>query len=215
MKILRVKPGTDYKLSLEQAAQNGITELAVQPTHLLKGKSYELLEKAVAACRIHFKKLVLAEPVLSSEEDFNQLMGVLISEACRYDDGKTALCFVGHGSSEPVNDVYIKCQHAFDQAGCGHCYVGTIEAEPGFEDVQRRIDCRGIYEKIVLFPLMISVGYHVKKDIAGENEGSWRKRFEACGYQVSCVLRGLETFPEIQQIYDRHLESAAAERMED
>ena len=47
--------------------------------------------------------------------------------------------------------------------------------------------------------------------MAGPGPDSWQSRLQAEGYQVSCVLRGMGEYPEIQQLYVDHLRAAMAE----
>ena len=45
-------------------------------------------------------------------------------------------------------------------------------------------------------------------DMAGDDEDSWKSAFEAEGYEVECILRGLGELPEIQQLYIQHAQEA-------
>ena len=42
-----------------------------------------------------------------------------------YDDGETAICFMGHGTEADSNKVYAKMQDMLTEAGFDHYYVGT------------------------------------------------------------------------------------------
>ena len=64
------------------------------------------------------------------------------------------------------------------------------------------------YKRVVLQPLMVVAGDHAHNDMAGEEEDSWKQRFEAEGYEVECVIRGLGEFPAIREIYVAHTKSA-------
>ena len=86
-------------------------------------------------------------------------------------------------------------------------FVGTVEAEPSLEDVISKVK-DGNYEKVVLEPLMVVAGDHANNDMAGDDEDSWKSAFEAEGYQVECVLRGLGENDAIRQIYVEHVQKA-------
>ena len=59
-----------------------------------------------------------------------------------------------------------------------------------------------------MLPLMIAVGNHTKKDIAGEKESSWKKTFENTGYEVECMFRGLGELEAIQKLFAEHTQVA-------
>ena len=50
--------------ALERAKKNGVKELIVQPTHLMKGKEYDELKETLDKHKASFEKLELAEPLL-------------------------------------------------------------------------------------------------------------------------------------------------------
>ena len=52
-----------------------------------------------------------------------------------FDDGKTALCLMGHGTEADSNADYAKMQEVFKNEGLTQFFVGTVEAEPTCEDV--------------------------------------------------------------------------------
>ena len=56
-------------------------------------------------------------------------MAKAISEATAdYDDGETAIVFMGHGTEAESNGVYAKMQQVLTDGGYAHYYVGTVEA---------------------------------------------------------------------------------------
>ena len=92
-------------------------------------------------------------------------------------------------------------------AGYEHYYVGTVEAEPSLDDVLAKVQ-EGEYTRVVLMPLMIVAGDHANNDMAGDEEGSWKTTFEAAGYEVVPVVRGLGEFEGIQQLLVQHAQEA-------
>ena len=62
--------------------------------------------------------------------------------------------------------------------------------------------------RVVLTPFLVVAGDHACKDMAGENEDSWKSRFLRKGYQVECLMKGLGEYPGIRQIYVRHAKEA-------
>ena len=73
-----------------------------------------------------------------------------ITDATReYDDGETAVCFMGHGTEAESNQVYARLQEMLRAEGFENYFVGTVEAEPSLEDVLGSVK-EGSYTKVVL-----------------------------------------------------------------
>ena len=68
-----------------------------------------------------------------------------------------------------------------------------MEASPSLEDVLAAVQ-EGDYTKVVLRDLMVVAGDHAHNDMAGDEEGSWKTTFEDAGYEVECVLDGLDSW---------------------
>lgn len=193
--------------ALERAINNGVKTLVVQPTHLMNGLEYDELTGQLAEYADSFEQIAVGEPLLTSDDDFNRVMKAIVEATAEYDDGETAICFMGHGTEAASNEVYGKMQDLLKANGYDNYYVGTVEAEPSLEDVLTAVQA-GDYKKVVLEPLMIVAGDHANNDMAGDEEGSWKTEFENAGYEVTCILRGLGELPEIQQILVEHAQKA-------
>ncbi len=83
-----------------------------------------------------------------------------------------------------------------------------MEAEPSLDDVLAAVK-QGSYSRVVLEPMMIVAGDHANNDMAGDEDDSWKRVFEANGYEVTCLLRGLGEMEAIQQIFTEHARAAA------
>jgi len=195
--------------ALDRAANSGVKTLVVQPTHLMHGFEYTDLKNELAAYADAFDKIVLAEPLLNTDADFDMVAEAIVDATAKYDDGKTAVCFMGHGTEAESNGVYAKMQTILSEAGCEHYYIGTVEAEPSVEDVLKMVKA-GEYSRVVLRPLMIVAGDHANNDMAGDDDDSWKSIFEAEGYEVECVLEGLGQLPAVCSLFAEHTREAMA-----
>ena len=200
----------NVKEALDRAIDNGVKTLLVQPTHLMHGFEYTDLVDELAEYADAFDKVIVGEPLLNSDEDFSAVADIITEATKEYDDGKTAVCFMGHGTEADSNEVYARMQEVLLDKGFEHTYVGTVEAEPSVEDVLEAVQ-QGGYERVVLRPLMIVAGDHANNDMAGDDEDSWKSIFEGSGYEVVCVVEGLGQLEGIQELFSQHVQDALSE----
>ena len=175
----------NLKEALDRAAADGIKSLIVQPTHLMDGFEYMDVKAEVEANQGRFERLALGAPLLASEADLDAVIRAMAGELDGYDDGKTALCLMGHGTDAASNQVYQKMQDRMIAGGYANYYIGTV-----------------------LQPLMVVAGDHANQDMAGEEEDSWKSRLERAGYQVECRIRGLGEVEAIRKLYVAHVREA-------
>lgn len=194
--------------ALERAVADGVTTLVVQPTHLMNGYEYTDLADELSDYEDKFEQVVLAEPLLMSDADFDAVVDAITAHTADYDDGKTAVCFMGHGTEADSNVVYATLQEKLSDCGYDNYYIGTVEAEPSLDDVVLALAENAEYTRVVLEPLMVVCGDHANNDMAGDEADSWKSRFEAEGYEVECILEGLGQNEDIQQIYLSHVQAA-------
>ncbi|MBQ1348911.1 MAG: sirohydrochlorin cobaltochelatase, partial [Aeriscardovia sp.] len=195
--------------ALERAVDNGVKTLVVLPTHLMAGIEYDELEGTLAEYA-DVMDIYLACNLLNTDDDFKVVENILTETMKDYDDGETAIVFMGHGTEAESNEVYGKMQGLFTADGFENFYVGTVEAEPSLEDVMAAMEGKG-YTKVVLRPMMVVAGDHAHNDMADpEDPESWYSVLTAAGYQVDCVLEGLGQIPEICDLYVAHLAEALA-----
>ena len=196
--------------ALDRAVNNGVKTLMVQPTHLMNGFEYEELSEELAGYADAFDKVIIGQPLLTSDEDFSTVANAIVAATKEYDDGKTAICFMGHGTEADSNAVYEKMQNVLSDMGEKNYFVGTVEASPSLDDVVNMVKA-GDYERVVLEPLMVVAGDHANNDMAGDEPDSWKSVFEAEGYEVVPLLRGLGELEEIQNLYVKHVNSTLKE----
>ena len=198
----------NVKQALDRAVANGVKTLVVQPTHLMNGLEYNDLKKELDKYKDKFDKIALGKPLLTSDEDFKQVIAAITNDTKEYLDGETAICFMGHGTEADSNKVYATLQEKLKAAGYNDYFVGTVEAKPSVDDLIAQVKERGKYKRVILQPLMVVAGDHANNDMAGDGEDSWVSKFKAAGFEVKPVLRGLGQNYDIQKIYLEHLKAA-------
>ena len=195
--------------ALERAVDNGVEKLVVQPTHLMAGFEYEELEAQLAEYA-DVMDIYLAVNLLDTEEDCEKVITAITDATAEYDDGKTAIVFMGHGTEADSNGVYAKLQEMITGDGFENYYIGTVEADPSLDDVIDAIADKG-YERVVLRPLMVVAGDHANNDMADpEDPESWYSILTDEGYDVECVLEGLGQIEAIRDLYVAHCADAIA-----
>ncbi len=199
--------------ALDRAVADGVKELIVQPTHLMNGLEYNDLAVELTKYLDKFDKIALSEPLLMSEADFDAVVKAITEKTASYDDGETAICFMGHGTEAESNGVYATLQEKLVAGGYENYYVGTVEAAPTLDDVIAALKAKGNYKKVVLEPLMVVAGDHANNDMAGAEEDSWKTILEQEGYEVECIIEGLGQIEAVQDVYVAHLKSAMEYRV--
>lgn len=197
----------DINEALDRAVANGVKTLVVQPTHLMNGLEYDELTGKIAEYSDAFDKIVIGDPLLTTDEDFQTVENAIVDWTKDYDDGETAIVFMGHGTEAESNAVYQKMQDLLTNDGHTNYFVGTVEASPSLDDVLAAVRAGG-YKKVVLEPLMVVAGDHANNDMAGDEDDSWKSAFEKEGFEVTCQLRGLGENEAIRQLYVAHAQAA-------
>lgn len=193
--------------ALDRAVENGVKRLVIQPTHLMDGLEYNDVVNEAAQYADAFEAMAIGAPLLTSDEDFQIVSKAMAEATAQYDDGKTAICFMGHGTEAASNAIYTKIQQVMTDAGYVNRFIGTVEAAPTLADVLAMVQA-GSYERVVLQPMMIVSGDHANNDMAGDDEDTWKTVFENAGYQVECVLKGLGEYEAIQDLLTAHAQAA-------
>lgn len=211
--------------ALDRAEANNVKNLVIQPTHLMHGAEYDELVAAVEERKDQFESVRIAEPLLGEvgkdAAEVNQDKEAVVKdittaalESAGYADldaaknDGAAFVFMGHGTSHTAKISYTQMQSQVDDLGYDNVFIGTVEGEPeetACEAVIERVKEAG-YKKVILRPLMVVAGDHANNDMAGDDDDSWKSRFEASGNfdEVDTQIEGLGRIPAIQQLYVAH-----------
>lgn len=204
---------TDYGIqvdtvekALERAAEDGIQTLVVQPTHLTRGREYERLEQALKKHKQQFAQILTGQPLLAADADFEAVRKAILHRTAAYRDGKSMFCLIGHGWE--ADSVCAQMQKKLAETGNSNYFVGVLKGRPSLEEFRQVLQKKECLQRVVLLPFMVTAGHHAQKDIAGLQDGSWRRVLERDGYTVVCILEGLGQMPAVREIYLRHLQEA-------
>ncbi len=211
--------------ALERAAANGVKNLIVQPTHLMRGAEYDELMEAVEAYQDKFETVKVAEPLLGEvgsdatviNADKKAVAEAVTAEAVKdagyenldkaKEDG-AAFVFLGHGTSHTAKVSYSQMQTQMSNLGYDNVFIGTVEGEPEETACEAVIEAAAEagYKKVILRPLMVVAGDHANNDMAGEDADSWKSMFTASGKfdSVDAQMVGLGQIPAIQDLYVAH-----------
>ena len=210
--------------ALDRAVDNGVKNLVIQPTHLMKGAEYDEVIEVVDSYRDKFETVSVAEPLLGEvgndatviNEDKKAVAEIITAEAVKeagYDsieetkEDKTAFVFMGHGTHHTAMVTYNQMQTQMNELGYDNVFIGTVEGDEAFsaDTIIKNVAEAG-YTKVVLRPLMVVAGDHANNDMAGTEEDAWYAMFTASGKfeNVDTQIKGLGQIEAIQQIYVDH-----------
>lgn len=209
LKKLRERDGIripNVKEAITQMLADGITDLLVQPTHIMNGIENDQMKETILSYQDSFDSLAFGTPLISSTEDQFHVIHALMEELPPLDE-QDALVFMGHGSTHHANTLYAALDYAFKQAGYPNVYMGTVEAYPDAQAVLDQLKRRDI-RRVYLTPFMLVAGDHANNDLAGEDADSWKHLFSSQGYETTCILKGLGEYERICDLYIRHARQA-------
>jgi len=187
--------------ALEELYREGYTHIWVQPTHLIPGEEYDRLRADVMKRKDDFSFLKLGEPLLVQEEDYDTIVTIM-KDRFPAREGEACI-FMGHGTYHQANRTYEKIEKRLEKEENRNYYMATVEGIPSLEDILEILDREGTVHRIMLVPFMLVAGEHVLKDMAGEEETSWKNRCLGRGYEVDCSLHGMGAYEEIRRFYTR------------
>lgn len=194
--------------ALERAVKNGVKQLIVCPTHLMAGHEYEDVINAVSEYKDKFESVAVTDPLFGQNDktDYGTITPVITNLLANYDDGETALVYMGHGTDAESDKDYGQLQEYLTDSGYDNYYITTVESAVWNTDrVLDEIKDKG-YKKVVLRPLMMVAGDHAHNDMSGFDKDSLRSQFQEAGYETDCILDGLGEVPGIQQIFVDHVQ---------
>lgn len=195
----------NVKEAMEKMLQDGITDVLVQPTHVINGIENDLMKEDALAFQEQFHSISFGDPLLTSEQDNLAVIDAITSEFKTLTKDEV-LVLMGHGTTHYANAIYAALDYIFKDKGYSNIFLGTVEAYPTMESLLKMVHA---YQpkKVVLAPFMIVAGDHAKNDMASDEPDSWYSQFKAAGYDVEPVLKGLGEYTGIRKLFIEHLKT--------
>lgn len=191
--------------ALQRLADEGYQDVAIQSLHVINGDEYDKVAAEVRVWRPRFQQLALGTPLLSSFDDYQQLMSALQTQMPPLAADERVV-FMGHGASHHAFSAYACLDHLMASRGFP-ALVGAVESYPEIDHIIQRLQQQGV-RKVHLMPLMLVAGDHATNDMASDEEDSWKSQLEAAGIATCCWLQGLGENAQIRRMFARHLDAA-------
>ena len=188
--------------AMDQMLADGITDVVVQPTHVIRGIEYNLLMEKILSYTGKFEQLHIGTPLLTTSEDADAVLQAVMAEIGAIGN-EEAVVFMGHGTPHDINSIYTELDQRLKELGYPQAFMGTVEAEPTLDTLLEKIQTLHV-KRVILAPFMVVAGDHAINDMSGDEDDSWKSTFEKAGYKVECILKGLGEYPAVRQIYVKH-----------
>ena len=188
--------------ALDEMINDGMTDVLIQLTHMLEGEESMKAKEEIAAKAGEFEAVHIGRALLSDEPDMKAFVRILEKEYAQIPKNEMVV-FMGHGSGHAKIPVYDLLNRQLDADGYPHMHVGSVEGNPGFFPVIKRIKERRP-DHVTIAPLLVVAGRHVMDDMSGDRPDSWKNVISAEGIKVSCVMKGLGEYKSVRDIYVRH-----------
>lgn len=197
--------------ALARLREHGARRVVVQSLHVIAGHEYGSL---LSACRAFqagptpFASLAVGGPLLSSPGDAATAARVLPGYIPDDRAPDEAVVLVGHGSVSGGTEGYalfLDLARARDPL----LRLGLLSGPPGAGEIATGLLAEGV-RSACLLPFLCAPGHHVRKDIAGPDQDSWRGVFAAAGLRVRAVTSGASEHAGFRAIWMAHLRDALA-----
>lgn len=109
---------------------------------------------------------------------------------------------MGHGNPDNGNPAYKKLRARLPE----HVYMGCLSGDCGIDEVLPELLSENT-RRVLLTPMLMSVGSHTLRDMAGDQPDSWKSRLESIGFNVECLLTGIGRLEQIQGIFVRKVKA--------
>lgn len=181
-------------------------QVAVQPLQIIPGRENEEVRDVIEEVRGRVNlACVMGEPLLGAKKDEMAIAKALAAFVPSARQPGEPVVYMGHGGKNEASAQYSQMASIVAQID-PHIYIGTLGGDLSLAKLLPRLP----RQKVWLLPFFATIGRHAMKDMAGENEDSWRGQIAASGRECQPVLRGLAASEALTHIWLNHLEAAIA-----
>lgn len=197
--------------ALHCLAAAGCTRILVWPLFVAAGIEFlglkSELECAYATLDSRVSVLVGA-PLLDARPDTRWIADALTGILPRGRESDRAVVLVGHGHRRhPLAEGYGQLLRYLRQSG-GRYYFGALEGTAAL-DALVAVLVHDRVRSVVLLPLLVLIGRHVKEDLAGPGTGSWHSILNARGISCRVLERSIADSEQLLGGWLDPLQSAA------
>lgn len=206
---IKKRDGIHYdnvKEAFERMAADGITDVIVQPTHVINGIENDIMTEESLSFAPRFSTIHFGTPLLTSLEDNNLLIEAIAHEFPDLKEDEV-LVMMGHGTTHYANAIYAALDYTLKDKGYSNIFLGTVEAYPSMDSLLHMIKEYNP-RRVILAPFMIVAGDHATNDMASDDPDSWRSQLEAAGFPVTCILKGLGEYKDVRNLFLSHVKEA-------
>ena len=195
------------EVALAKMIDEDFTHVALQSLHTIGGEEYHHLRRTVGAFKNMrvFKKIILGYPLVSTQKDIERVVDAIIANIPKERKKGEAVVLMGHGSHHPSNAFYSALNFQV-QLRDQNVFVGTVEGYPEIDLIQSLLLKKKI-KKAYLMPFMSVAGDHVKNDMAGDEDDSWKSILTRAGIKCKPILKGTAEYDNYVTIWVDHLKS--------
>ena len=207
------KPLDSPEMALARLMDEGFARIAVLSLHVIPGiEFHDLHTNAQLFSQMSggLERVSVARPLLSSHEDMVQVATALLKKIPSSRKPEDIVLFMGHGSEKhPSDAIYAAMNYLFEGMD-PNVFVATVDGYPSLADLLPKISERKA-RKVYLIPLMAVAGDHARNDMAGDSPDSWKSILTEKGLSCEAVLSGMAEYPEVIEVWLRHLREVFAE----
>jgi sirohydrochlorin cobaltochelatase len=186
-----------------QLAAEGHRQVIIQSLHLIPGHEFHALQQEVR--QIVGMNCLIGMPLLYSPTDYTTYMELLAPYIQQRPD--RAVLIVGHGTRHAVWPIYLALESMLQSRFGSQVFMGVVEHFPCTDDVEERIAAAG-FKEVLMIPFFLVAGMHFRRDMIGDQPGSWKQRLEKRGLQVEVVADGVGLLPGIGELVADHIAEA-------
>ena len=198
--------------ALESMKKQGVTHVAVFPTHVIDGIENHRLKEAAKKYAGAFEQIAVADALLAKPQDYEDVAKALW-ESLKEEVGDFPLILMGHGTEHAADASYAMMEQSLRAYAKHEIYIATVEGSITIKDVIARMKS-GLQSrqngKVLLTPFMLVAGDHANNDMAGDDDDSWKSQFTASGNfdSVDTQIAGLGEIEAVQKLYVEHTKKA-------